>query len=172
VSQRVEQVMVGSRYAREFQAQAVTIVVESWDYNFGPTRLMQRVELRDGTISAIQSLGQGYEPSAVGGADTPIHLGDAPTRVRTVWGEPADRSVRTEAVVVGTHGSSTAQPASATQAGDRAAAASDPSSGVAVVRVSVEVQTWTYNFGPTRLMRRVTFRDGHVVSVETLGAGF
>jgi len=172
VSQRVEQVMVGSRYAHEFEAQAVTILIESWDYNFGPTRLMRRVELRDGTISAIETLGQGYEPSAVGGADSPIHLGDAPTRVRTAWGEPADRSLRMEAVMVGTHGSSTGRAAAATQASHHASAAADPASGVAVVRVSVEVQTWTYNFGPTRLMRRVTFRDGHVVSVETLGVGF
>jgi len=82
--------------------------------------------------------------------DQPIRLGDERLCVRSHWGEPADRRVHSETC---------------------SAAHSDEES-VEVARTTVEIETWTYNFGPTRLMRRVTFRDGHVVSVETLGVGF
>jgi hypothetical protein len=36
----------------------------------------------------------------------------------------------------------------------------------------VPVETWTYNFGPNKLMRRVRFIDGIVDEVETLGYGY
>lgn len=36
----------------------------------------------------------------------------------------------------------------------------------------VPIETWTYNFGPSRFMRRLRFEDGAVVSIETLGYGY
>lgn len=38
--------------------------------------------------------------------------------------------------------------------------------------VEVPVETWTYNFGPNKLMRRVRLIDGLVSEIETLGYGF
>jgi hypothetical protein len=38
--------------------------------------------------------------------------------------------------------------------------------------VEIPVETWTYNFGPNKLMRRVRFVDGQVEDVETLGYGY
>lgn len=38
--------------------------------------------------------------------------------------------------------------------------------------VEIPVETWTYNFGPNKLMRRVRFVDGIVEDVETLGYGY
>ncbi len=38
--------------------------------------------------------------------------------------------------------------------------------------VEIPVETWTYNFGPNKLMRRVRFVDGIVDGVETLGYGY
>lgn len=38
--------------------------------------------------------------------------------------------------------------------------------------VEIPVETWTYNFGPNKLMRRVRFVDGIVEEVETLGYGY
>jgi hypothetical protein len=35
----------------------------------------------------------------------------------------------------------------------------------------VPVDLWTYDFGPNKLMQRVRFIDGLVVSIETLGKG-
>ena len=34
------------------------------------------------------------------------------------------------------------------------------------------VEVWTYNFGPTRLMQRIRFANGAVVTIESLGYGF
>jgi hypothetical protein len=38
--------------------------------------------------------------------------------------------------------------------------------------IEIPVETWTYNFGPNKLMRRVKFVDGVVDDVETLGYGY
>ncbi len=39
--------------------------------------------------------------------------------------------------------------------------------------VAVEVEVWTYNFGPDRLMQRIRFdANGTVASIESLGYGF
>lgn len=38
--------------------------------------------------------------------------------------------------------------------------------------VEIPVETWTFNFGPNKLMRRVRFVDGLVDEVETLGYGY
>ncbi len=37
---------------------------------------------------------------------------------------------------------------------------------------SVQVDEWTYNFGPGQLLSVVTFEDGRVVNIETNGFGF
>jgi hypothetical protein len=34
-----------------------------------------------------------------------------------------------------------------------------------------EIEVWTYNFGPTKLMQRIWFEDGRVKRVESLGYG-
>lgn len=38
--------------------------------------------------------------------------------------------------------------------------------------VPIPVEYWTYNLGPTKLMRRLKFEDGLLVDVETLGHGY
>ena len=35
----------------------------------------------------------------------------------------------------------------------------------------IQVEIWTYNFGPTRLMQRIRFENGVVVRIESLGYG-
>lgn len=39
-------------------------------------------------------------------------------------------------------------------------------------QVEVVVETWIYNFGPMRLMRKLRFEDGVLQDVETLGYGY
>ena len=36
----------------------------------------------------------------------------------------------------------------------------------------VHMEQWIYNFGPRRLMRKLTFRDGELIKIETLGYGY
>jgi hypothetical protein len=38
--------------------------------------------------------------------------------------------------------------------------------------IEVPVETWLYNLGPYKLLRRVRFEDGRVVQIETLGYGY
>lgn len=38
--------------------------------------------------------------------------------------------------------------------------------------LEVRIETWTYNLGPNKLMRRVTIEDGEVTGIETLGYGY
>lgn len=38
--------------------------------------------------------------------------------------------------------------------------------------VEVQVEEWTYNFGPSRLMQRVRFEDGFVAGIDQLGYGY
>jgi hypothetical protein len=38
--------------------------------------------------------------------------------------------------------------------------------------IEVPVELWLYNFGPTKLMRRVRFESGRVVAIEILGYGY
>jgi hypothetical protein len=44
---------------------------------------------------------------------------------------------------------------------------------VGVSGVSGDIEVWTYNFGPDRLMQRIRFdANGTVVAIESLGYGF
>jgi len=38
----------------------IEVVVETWTYNFGPDRLMQRLKIEDGVVVEIRTLGYGY----------------------------------------------------------------------------------------------------------------
>jgi hypothetical protein len=38
--------------------------------------------------------------------------------------------------------------------------------------VETSVETWTYNFGPNKLMRRLRFVDDMLESIDTLGYGY
>jgi len=81
-----------------------------------------------------------------------IREGDTRAMVRSFCGEPAD--VQTRYVL--------RRPAYTSSTGftyyDNA--------------VEVPVETWTFNFGPYKLMRRIRFVDGLVDDIETLGYGY
>jgi hypothetical protein len=38
--------------------------------------------------------------------------------------------------------------------------------------IEVPVETWIYNLGPNKLMRKIIFESGYVVEIETLGYGY
>ncbi len=39
-------------------------------------------------------------------------------------------------------------------------------------RTEVVIEDWLYNLGPNKLMRKITFENGEVRKVETLGRGY
>jgi Protein of unknown function (DUF2845) len=81
-----------------------------------------------------------------------IREGDTRALVRSFCGEPAD--VQTRYVL--------RRPIFSSSSGF---AYSDSA-------VEVPVETWTFNFGPYKLMRRIRFVDGLVEDIETLGYGY
>lgn len=137
-----------------------SVVVESWTFNFGPDRAMQRVVFYDGVVNEIESLGRGYLEDASGTYGRGVHLGETRDRVRATWGDPTESTV------------SMIERSSITALAAVPNAVRAPSNAVGVQVVRIAVETWTYNLGPNRHMRRVTFEDGRVVAVETLGPGF
>ncbi|MEM7605477.1 MAG: DUF2845 domain-containing protein [Myxococcota bacterium] len=83
-----------------------------------------------------------------------VSRGDYQVRVQRLCGEPAQRIQstveRARQVLVRTAGG--------------ALVANE-------VRVSVLVERWVYDFGPRRLMRELTFEDGVLVNIRTVGRG-
>lgn len=152
---------------------SVTFVVESWTYNFGPDRAMQRVVFVDGVVDQIDSLGRGYladtdaATSAQGGttavddavlpagterrASRSVREGDSRDQVVATWGEPTQV---TESIV------------------ERAVTQRVSPDLTQRASARVRVERWVYNFGPLRLMQGVVIEDGQVVEVESLGMGY
>jgi len=151
---------------------SVTFVVESWTYNFGPDRAMQRVVFVDGVVDQIESLGRGYladtdaatsaqRGTAVDDAVLPagterrasrsVREGDSRDQVVATWGEPTQV---TESIV------------------ERAVTQRVSPDLTQRASVRVRVERWVYNFGPLRLMQGVVIEDGQVVDVESLGMGY
>jgi len=44
--------------------------------------------------------------------------------------------------------------------------------GTPVLAPDVEVEVWTYNFGPNKLMQRIRFENGVVARIDSVGYGF
>jgi hypothetical protein len=59
VAWRTPAVWVGGRLIRTGY-DAVQVPVETWEYNFGPRRLIMRVRIEDGLVVNIDTLGYGY----------------------------------------------------------------------------------------------------------------
>jgi hypothetical protein len=127
---------------------------ERWTYNFGPAHFLQVVSLEIGRVVAIERGGYGYSPEALRdhGTSRPrcesaaIHVGDKKLDLLAKCGGPASREVRRER-----------RPAS-------------PLAGTSVAseqgHVNVDVELWTYDFGPQQFRLIVTLENGGVVRLE------
>ena len=148
-------ILEGGRVALESTA----ATSEEWTYNFGPRSFLMRVTLEGGKVVEIQRGGYGYDPALV--HDSPVaglprceasalQLGVAKLDLLARCGQPATSDVRQERREV------------------RAEAGSGAVTGVR----SVQVEVWTYDFGPRRFMSIVTLEDGTVVAVDRSGYGY
>lgn len=121
------------------------IAVEEWTYNLGPDRLQRIFKLRDGKVVEIRSSGYGFAkderiPSECGGRV--ISTGDSAAEVAAKCGEPAWKDRHDEII-------------------------RERVDENTVRKVVVTVEDWTYNFGPNRLLRIFTMRNGRVTAVRT-----
>lgn len=151
VAVRVEAHTVHEPHGHLVVSRTVTRVIESWTLNFGPQEFMRLVVFHDGVVARIETLRRGYRPEQLGAYGRDIEIGDTRDRVRAVWGEPSEAS---------------------SHVADDTVHAFAPPGLASTERRTVEVDTWTFNYGPRRFMRRVVFEDGRVVRIETLGRGY
>jgi len=59
-SRVVQRALLGHHGSAFASGLAEEIVLEEWTYNFGPYKLMRVVELENGIVSRIRTLGYGY----------------------------------------------------------------------------------------------------------------
>lgn len=128
----------------------IMVSVEEWTYDFGPQQFLRIITLRNGVISSIRSgqYGTGKEQAQPGPGcgDRVISVGDSKADILIKCGEPLYKESHQEELKERFEGS-----------GSRT--------------VTVTVEEWTYNFGPQRFTRIITFRNGQVVDIRTGGYG-
>lgn len=122
------------------------ITVEEWTYNFGPQQLLRIVTLRNGVVSSVRTGNYGASPDrkppGLTCDDRVISIGDSKADILIKCGEPFYRESRQEELKERFDGSGTRT-------------------------VTVTIEEWTYNFGPQRFTRIITFRNGVVASIRT-----
>lgn len=140
-------------------SRTVTIMLETWTYDLGSSRLVQYVKLEAGKVANVRTGGYGRAP---GGRRTPsalprapcqptsIRAGDSTYDLLSLCGEPVFRDVREEQIAV----------------------AEGDGQWMAGASTLVLKETWTYDFGPRALVRFVHVRDGRVTGVRTGGYGY
>ena len=127
--------------------QRIYVTVEQWTYDFGPQQFLRIVTIKNGVVAGIHT-GREYGPQRDKETPKPecgdrvISAGDTKTDVLTKCGEPFYRT---------SHQEEFRQQLDDTHSRN----------------VIVTVDEWTYNFGPQRFMRIITFRNGTVIDVRT-----
>ncbi len=131
--------------------QKTYITVEDWTYNYGPTQFMRIVTLRNGKVSHIEAGNYGYtkgaKPSERECSEQIISRGDTTADVTAKCGAPSWKDVHQE------------------EFKERL------DSGL-YRTVTVNVEEWTYNLGPNRFVRILTFRNGKLTDIRTGSYGY
>ncbi len=130
--------------------QKVFVTVEEWTYNFGPTQFMRIVVLKNGVVANIRLGNYGYteqtEPVQHECSEQIVSIGDSMTDVLAKCGEPSLKD---------SHGEEIREKLDGTER-----------------KVFVTVEEWTYNLGPTRFVRVLTFRNSKLVDIRTGNYGY
>ncbi len=134
----------------ETAKQKVFITVEEWTYNFGPTQLMRIIVLKNGVVADIRTGNYGYTKPAETAprecSEQIISIGDSKTDVLAKCGAPALKNSHVEEFKEKTDDTERS--------------------------VFVTVEEWTYNLGPNRLTRILTFRNSKLTDIKTGGYGY
>jgi hypothetical protein len=130
--------------------QKTFITVEEWTYNFGPSQFMRIVTLRNGKISNLRTGNYGYSKSDSSAqrecTEQVVAVGDSKSDVLSKCGKPTFKDKRQEELKGRTI------------------------SGQEHTEF-VTIEEWTYNLGPNRFLRILTFRNGKLTDMKTGGYG-
>jgi hypothetical protein len=126
--------------------QRTYVTVEQWTYNFGPQQLLRTVTIKNGVVTGVKTGQYGpskdREPVKPECGDRIISTGETKGEVLAKCGEPFYRTSYDEEL-------------------------REQFDEIHSRRVVVTVEEWTYNFGPQRFLRIITFRNGKVVDIRT-----
>ena len=126
--------------------QRTYVTVEQWTYNFGPQQLLRTVTIKNGVVTGVKTGQYGpskeREPVMPECGDRIISTGETKGEVLAKCGEPFYRTSYNEEL-------------------------REQFDEIHSRRVVVTVEEWTYNFGPQRFLRIITFRNGKVIDVRT-----
>ena len=126
--------------------QRTYITIEQWTYDFGPQQFLRIVYIKNGVVAGVKTGNYGTskdrEPAGPECGGRTISTGETKSDILTKCGEPFYRTSHDEELRV-------------------------PTGGTGYRDVIVTVEEWTYNFGPQRFMRIITFRNGKVIDVRT-----
>jgi len=128
----------------------VRIIVEEWTYNLGPQRFMRVFKLQNGKVVDIWLGDYGFakeEANEFQCSSLSISVGDSIAAVVAKCGEPAWKDKRKET-------------------------SRERRDDGAERKVYTTVEEWTYNFGPDKFMRILTFRNGKVTNIQFGGRGY
>lgn len=126
------------------------VTIEDWTYNFGPDQFMRIVTVRNGVVTGVRTAQYGAPkdgaPAGPECGNRIISAGDTKSEVLIKCGEPFYKDSHQE------------------ELRERIDETSSR-------KVYVTIEEWTYNYGPQRFMRIITFRNGTVVDIRTGGYG-
>jgi hypothetical protein len=144
---RTEEILV--TVGKDTQRKSIT-TLEEWTYNIGPDRFMRIFRLRDGKVASMQIGGYGFSQEQTGRApcsDQAILTGESIADVTVKCGPPAGKDKR-EVVIQERIDDNTSR------------------------KITLMNEDWTFNSGPDRFLRVITFRDGKVTGSRFGGYGY
>ncbi len=121
----------------------IEVNIEEWTYNFGSQRFIRTLIFENGELALISTGGYGFDPSPEN--EPIVELGDSKAVVQMKYGPPTSTDTREE---------------SATEIHYR-----DEGFYLYAEECTrwINVDEWTYDFGPDRLMQVLTFRNNRLV---------
>jgi hypothetical protein len=128
----------------------VIVTIDEWTYNLGPNDFMRVLNFVNGKLVDIRE--GGYGNTGGKSSDSPcdekkITLGDTKGEVVMKCGEPAWKDSRQEEMI-------------------------EQIDADTKRKVTVTIDGWTFNFGPNRFTRILTFENNKLVDIKTGDYGY
>ena len=123
------------------------ITIEEWTYNFGPERFIRTLIFENDELSSIETGGYGFD---AGRNDNPIvDIGDSKAVVYMKYGSPTHTDIRKQS--------------------QTSIHYNDQGECLYVEKCAkwMNIEEWTYDFGPDRLIQKLRFKNNRLVDFDS-----